>query len=444
MISANGFRIIDKENINQLYSMSLVVTKKIGKLIPRNYLLPCPSPHGFPKGEHATIRMKQTIKLRDYQQDAIDAVARSYENEFGGILKMSCGSGKTITALAIAAKIGRKTLIVVDKDHLADQWKSEIDKALDGCTVNIISRTKRVTADPIQICVSRSFLNSRFTWKDFVSFGLVILDEVHVYATNAYFRMFWKISRRYLLGLTATLQRKDGLEKVIEWHVGKVIFEYDNAYLGAKPIVVPVCYTCPQPEKYANLFVENDMIQVTKTYKQIMIDDPYRLALVLHLIDKAKIEMKKKKIIVICIFREQVKRVYDALRERGEKSVGMFLGAKSNSDKLMQEQAISSDIIVAVRNLGAQSLNIPDLDCMILASSYVPDEKESLNLKQLIGRLLRKKHEVSPVIFDVIDNFSFFLRQWYKRKEWYDMNNITIFHIETKKLLHTPNSLLIS
>jgi len=430
MISANGFRIVKNENINELYNSSLVVNKKFGnknyKFIPRNYFK-CLVPENFDLGQKVNIPFKNNIILRDYQKEAIDLTLKSYTNSFGGILQMSCGSGKTLTSLAIASMIGRKTLVIVDRDHLADQWKNEIENVFENCSVNIISRTKKITNDPIQICVSKSFLNNRFKWKDFVSFGLVILDEVHVYATYAYLKMFWKISRRYILGLTATLIRKDGLEKVIKWFVGDIVFEYNNAYLGAKPIVIPIHYNCPDPNKYANVYIdENNNLQVTKIYKQIMINDPYRLSLIINLVNYAKNELKKNKILIVCIFREQVNLLYEEIKKKTNYSVGIFLGAKSNVDKKIQQKALVNDIIIAIRNLGAQSLNIPDLNCMILASSYVPDDKQSLNLKQLIGRLLRKKHEQSPIIIDVIDNFTFFIKQWKLRKNWYITNDIEI------------------
>ncbi len=78
---------------------------------------------GFP-------RMPSVLKLRSYQQQAIE---NWFRNRGRGILKMATGSGKTITALAIAIqldhKIGLQALIVVcPYRHLVTQWARECEK----------------------------------------------------------------------------------------------------------------------------------------------------------------------------------------------------------------------------------------------------------------------------------------------------------------------------
>lgn len=434
-LTANGFAVT--ENISTIVSLSsivplsskkppfsLLVTKKLnGKtiyLVPRQYEKNY-NINSLDKG-HSVI-IKCIASLRDYQIEAVNAVIKNYEKSAGSILEMGCGTGKTITALAVASILSKKTLIVVDKKSLAEQWAIEIQKYC-GIQANLISQTKTITDCPISIIINKSLITDRYKWQDFISFGLVILDEVHTYATESALKIFWKISRRYLLGLTATLNRKDGLEKILKWFIGDIIFTYHQSLSCVKPIIYAVKYNAPK--KYSQIFWrDNQQLDVIRMYKQVMIDDPQRIDLIIKISKWAK-EMKKK-IMIICIFRKQVDIIFEALGEC--KKIKIYSQKKQTYD------LNNYDFIVGTRNICAQSINIPDLNCLILASSFVPnasDIQNSLNLQQLIGRVLRKQHNEAPIIFDIVDSFSFFVRQWHLRQTWYKQANLEIRLHETK------------
>ena len=64
--------------------------------------------------------------------------------------------------------------------------------------------------------------------KIFNDFGLVIIDECHHIASEVFSRAFRKMNIRITLGLSATLNRKDGLRKVFEWYLGKSVYKITN------------------------------------------------------------------------------------------------------------------------------------------------------------------------------------------------------------------------
>ena len=118
--------------------------------------------------------------LRKTQQDCIDHVLNTFkvENEpLGGILKCSCGSGKTIMAIYLACILKVKTLIIVHQEFLMDQWMERI-KAFTDAKVGIIRQKKMELDNDIVIGMLHTICGREYE-DEFSDFGLVIYDEVH-------------------------------------------------------------------------------------------------------------------------------------------------------------------------------------------------------------------------------------------------------------------------
>jgi superfamily II DNA or RNA helicase len=158
------------------------------------------------------------IKLREDQSAAWAALTT---NEGDKLLTLGCGRGKTILALLYAGYLGLRTLIVVDLDFLVQQWEQAIHK----CYWMPRNRIGRVQGDELRIgdvftIASLRTLVSRGYGQDFYDqFGLVIFDECHVIAAPTA-RGILEMVRGERLGLTATVERNDGLENVFKCHMG--------------------------------------------------------------------------------------------------------------------------------------------------------------------------------------------------------------------------------
>jgi superfamily II DNA or RNA helicase len=74
-----------------------------------------------------------------YQQIIID---KFIEEGGNGLICVPCGRGKTFMALSIACLLGRRFLIVVDKEFLMNQWKGEIERYIEGARVGILQSNK--------------------------------------------------------------------------------------------------------------------------------------------------------------------------------------------------------------------------------------------------------------------------------------------------------------
>lgn len=109
-----------------------------------------------------------------------------------GTLEACTGFGKTYTAiLAIEAlnkqQPGNKTLVIVPTIHLKQQWTSQVEH-LDGVTVLVVNTAIKYDHDV----------------------NLLILDEIHNYASSVFGTVFERVTYKKILGLTATVARTDG------------------------------------------------------------------------------------------------------------------------------------------------------------------------------------------------------------------------------------------
>jgi superfamily II DNA or RNA helicase len=98
----------------------------------------------------------------------------------GGLLEVATGSGKTVMALNIISRVGKKTLIIVHKEFLANQWKERIEEYIPSATVGRIQGTTfDVEGKDIVIGMIQTLYNRDYGETAFAEFGLTIIDEVH-------------------------------------------------------------------------------------------------------------------------------------------------------------------------------------------------------------------------------------------------------------------------
>ena len=159
--------------------------------------------------------------LRAPQQEVADAAFDRLHESGGGILQLRCGFGKTILALHLMARLRVKVLVVVHKEFLLNQWRERIEEFLPTARVGLIQQSVVDTeGKDIVIAMLQSIAMKDYDASVFAGFGLSCFDECHHLGAEVFSRALVKTSTRYMLGLSATPDRKDNLRKVFEWHLG--------------------------------------------------------------------------------------------------------------------------------------------------------------------------------------------------------------------------------
>jgi hypothetical protein len=124
--------------------------------------------------------------LYDRQIEPVNTLINNCNEKFGGILTLPTGFGKTISLLYVLSKLKGKTIIIVNKIPLMNQWISEINKFLPDAKVGIIQGQKNVDVNDCDIVVAMLQSMARIDYPDelFRDFRITVCDECFPYETN--------------------------------------------------------------------------------------------------------------------------------------------------------------------------------------------------------------------------------------------------------------------
>ena len=357
------------------------------------------------------------IILRPYQTECYTRCMEEKTKPFGGgIINLDTAFGKTILGLKIASSFGYKTLVIVNKIELLKQWSHEIKEKIPDAKVGIIQGQKFDIHDKdIVIGMLQTLSSQQKTPEDFISFGLVIIDEVHTIGSEVFSNIMFKIRPKYMFGLTATLERKDKLEQIIKWYIGDVI--YSNVSTAKKQSseihVYPYTGVSSKPET-----LRDGTAAVSKMVSNIGTDKT-RSNLIIEII----LDLIKNSDRCILVLSDRIIQLKYLYKQLGSDISGLFIGSMKKEDL---NETKTKQVILGSYGVCNQGFNHPKLNCLIFATPRS-------SITQSIGRVFRKQHtDVVPIIVDIFDKFSIFTGQHYRRKKIYK-ESITDCVFITKK-----------
>ena len=158
-------------------------------------------------------------KLKPYQQKTLQEVTGK---DFA-VLQAPTGSGKTITALALIAARKQPTLIIVHGKELLNQWKARIETFLGTPPEDIgqIGDGKMKIGDKVTVGIVNSVYKVAGDIRDRI--GHLVIDECHRCPSRTFTEAVTAFDCKYMLGLSATPYRNDGLTPLIGWHLGQKV-----------------------------------------------------------------------------------------------------------------------------------------------------------------------------------------------------------------------------
>lgn len=170
--------------------------------------------------------------LRDYQSPVVHKFidyVKDKDNSRGGLLELPCAWGKTSASLYIACQLKKKTLVIVHKEFLMNQWIERIQQFIPTARIGKIQGPAIDIEDKdIVICMLQSLVQKEYPPNLFDSFGFTIIDEVHHISSETFSNALFKIVTKYMLGLSATMNRKDGTTKVFKMFLGEVVHKVER------------------------------------------------------------------------------------------------------------------------------------------------------------------------------------------------------------------------
>jgi superfamily II DNA or RNA helicase len=229
-----------------------------------------------------------------------------------------------------------------------------------------------------------------------------------------------KVQSKYMLGLSATPNRKDGLRKVFEWYIGDIAYmTKDTKDDGAIVNIIKYYDENPKYSKIENTYQGKPC--VPKMINNIC-NFTHRTELIIDQLLPLYIEGRC--ILVLSDRRNHLLDIETGLKKH-DIECGYYVGGmKPQGLRDAQEK----NVILGTFSMASEGMDIPKLNTMILASP-------KSDIVQSVGRILRQKKEIrkfAPLIIDIDDEFGSFKNQSKKRLTFYNRckYDITIYEMD--------------
>jgi superfamily II DNA or RNA helicase len=332
------------------------------------------------------IKDKRTLKpvefptfkfeLRPSQQKVYDEI------EDNSIINAWVSWGKTFTGLAIAGKLGQKTLVITHTVPLRNQWAKEVKKVY-GFEPGIIGSGRFEIDAPIVIGNTQTLY--RNIEKIRKEFGTIILDEMHHVSSPTFSKLLDTNYCRYKIGLSGTIERKDGKHVVFRDYFGNTLFKPPK-----ENYMTPTVHIVPSEIR----FMDGAKIPWANRVTKLATDEEYQ-----HTVSMlaAAYAARGHKVLVVSDRVSFLKRCAELT---GDKAI-CVTGEVSHEDReTLVDEILYGDkeVLYGTQAIFSEGISVDTLSCLILGT---PVNNEPL-LTQLVGRVIRKKEgKISPVIIDI-------------------------------------------
>ena len=357
--------------------------------------------------------------LRPVQNPVVDSFLLPEPHD--GILSLHTGGGKTVCALYIASRLRVPTLVIVHNSFLRDQWEERVRMFLPH------ARVGRIQGDRVEVenCDVVIAMLQTLSMKDipiatFKPIGLVIVDECHHIASEVFVQALPKVTSRYMLGLSATPSRKDGLMHVAHWFLGPLLYNSDTGDKEDRDIQVEVYeYKNDDPE-FTKVIYNSQGVMFTSLMINKLTECEARTKWLVEILQDILDESRQ-----VLVLTDRVKHTADILAALPDnvRSTAAILSTDVKADK-RAEYCASKQILIATYAMCKEGFDVPTLNTLLMATPR-PD------IDQIVGRILRiekSARKTHPLILDIVDPQ--FRRQFQERNSLYKKRNYTVTKME--------------
>lgn len=308
----------------------------------------------------------------------------------------------SVLSMMLFKEIKLKMLIVVHTTDLMEQWIKSLNFFLPDIQIGKIQGSvfdvegKHIVIGMLQTISMKSNIKRDL----FADFGISIYDEVQFLSAETFSKALLKSRTRYTFGLSATVERADGMEKVFKYHIGDIIFSDKNNSLKKQTSII-------KPIFYKNKNLKEKIMYNGKPNLASMIND--------LVVDKARNKLiidellsldQQRNVLVLSDRVDHLKYLQKCI---GDLTSGLFIGGMKEQEKNISK---GKKILFATYSIASVGFDHPILNTLVFATPRS-------NITQSIGRIYRKHHQIKPLIIDIVDTFSVFPYQFKKREKIY-------------------------
>ena len=342
------------------------------------------------------------FELRDSQQSVYDEVEGSC------IINAWVSWGKTFTALAIANKLQQKTLIVTHTLALRSQWEKEVQKVF-GVTAGVIGSGKFDIDSPFVVGnVQTLYRNVDKVVKEF---GTIILDEMHHVSSPTFTRLIDASRAKNKIGLTGTLQRKDGRHVVFRDYFSSTVFKPPKEnYLTPSVDII----------NSGIRFMDGNVDWATRV-NSLAFDWEYQNTMAML---AASYAAKGHKVLLVA---DRVDFLKSCARLVGDNAI-CVTGDIPHEQRAEMVKGIfnDKDVLFGTQSIFSEGISLDCLSCLILGT---PINNEPL-LTQLIGRVIRMYDgKQQPKVVDINLHGRTARKQASARRGYYMRQGYEVFEV---------------
>ena len=326
----------------------------------------------------------------------------------------------TVMALNIISQLNKKTLILVHKEFLMNQWIERITEFMPSARVGKIQGPLfEVEGNDIVIGMIQTMHSRDFPADAFDPFGLTVIDEVHRIGSEEFSKTLFKVVTPYMLGISATVDRKDKLTKILYMNIGPKIYSEertDDDIVNVRSIQ----FKSGDSEFNTTDYDFRGSPKYSTMISKLCAYGP-RSDFIVRIIGDLQKEHSDKQIMVLAHNRDLLTYLYEAIRHKlsqEENMVGYYVGGMKEKDLKITE---GRRIVLATYAMAAEALDIKTLSTLIMATPKT-------DIEQSVGRILRAKGQ-NPIVVDILDTHEYLKRQWNTRKTFYRKCNYRIMSI---------------
>ena len=346
------------------------------------------------------IRWTFSGELQPQQELAVRAMMQ-HEH---GVLSAPPGSGKTVMGCALIARHRTATLILVHRAVLLDQWREEAMRflGLKKKDIGVLRGAATKRTGRLDIAMLPSLVRQENPAEIFAQYGLVIVDECHHVPAVSFEALLKACACRHIVGLTATPQRKDGLERLMHLQCGPIRHTIAAAAEVSVPRIVLV--------RKSSFHLRTDLGTKPPIHEvwEALIGDTGRTEQIVADIWSAVGEVRCP--LVLSDRKAHLETIEAALaRLRGADEVTMFRFASGDGVKRRREiraeiEALATEgrkyVIFATASLIGEGFDLPRLDTLFLAMPLSFKGR----LIQYAGRLHRAHADKQEIrVYDYLD-----------------------------------------
>ena len=338
-----------------------------------------------------TISPHFTTELRSVQKEIKDDCI-SFLNKKGCVLiSLYPGAGKTCLSIYLASKIGLKTLIICHRLVLIEQWKEAIQAFIAEPKIGVVSSSlspKKLAKEKNNDFILVNAQNVKKLGEEcFAGVGLVVIDEIHAIMAESLSECLYHVSPRYMIGLSATPNRPDGLDGLLDFYFGrdtKIVRELNHPHILYK-IDTKIEYEEDSKTQWSAMITSQCL---NETRNELIVQ------IVRHFSSRNFLVLSKRV--------EQARYIADKLIELGE-TVSIMTEDVNHYNK-------EDRIIVASLQKCGVGFSHNKLDALVMAS----DVEEYFI--QYLARVMRTE-EVQPIVFDLVDAHPSLKKHFTERKK---------------------------